>query len=291
MTLEGTNSYLIRAGENSVIAVDPGPAIDEHIDALAYAASAQHARIAGILVTHGHPDHAPGAQHLAVRTGAPVYAHANATFPHDRSLADEEELRFEETTIVAYDAPGHTFDHLVFLLREERALFTGDVILGRGTVVIAPPGGAMRPYLATLSRLRDALPALERIYPGHGPVVDEPAAKIAQYVEHRMQREREILARLEWGAATVPELVRDIYAALDRRMWPAAGRQIVAYLIALENEGRVRSTPLDRGPTADETAILNPDLRSIVDPHEAAVARAELGFDRAAPLQSYALLP
>ena len=136
MTLTGTNSYLIRVAPQQAVVVDPGPAIEAHVDALAETAVELNLRVVAILVTHGHPDHFPAAKPLADRTGAPVWAHPNSHFAHDYKLDDGAALPFADATIEAIEAPGHTFDHLVFHLREERALFTGDVILGHGTVVI-----------------------------------------------------------------------------------------------------------------------------------------------------------
>jgi glyoxylase-like metal-dependent hydrolase (beta-lactamase superfamily II) len=179
----------------------------------------------------------------------------------------------------------------VFVLEPERALFTGDVIIGRGTVVVAPPGGDMRAYQRTLHRLRDDYGDASIIYGGHGPDVPGARAKIEEYIAHREVREREILAALAAGPATIPALVATIYRDVDRRLWPAAARQVLAYLIALEREGRVRATPRDGEPSPEERALLAPDLRAIADPQAAALMRAELGYGAArAQLVDYALI-
>jgi glyoxylase-like metal-dependent hydrolase (beta-lactamase superfamily II) len=290
MTLDGTNGYVVDAGNGNWIAIDPGPDDATHIANFVTAARAAGAHYEAILVTHGHPDHFPGAAPLAAATGAPVIAHANAAFPHDRVLADGERLTTGDVSIRAIDAPGHARDHLVFALENERALFTGDVIIGTGTVVIAPPNGDMRAYQRTLHRLRDGYADFGVIYGGHGPEIHDVRGKIDEYIAHRERREREIVAQLELGPATIPAMVDVIYRDVDERLWPAAARQILAYLIALEREGRVRSTPLVRELTPRERALLDPDLSVIVSERHLAVVRAELGFGEAPPqLIEYAL--
>lgn len=290
MTLDGTNTYLIDAGDGRAIVIDPGPAMPEHIDAICAEADIDGWTIGAIAVTHGHPDHAPGARLLSERTKVPVYAHPEARFPHDRELADGERLVLGDIALQAIYAPGHARDHLVFWFGDERALFTGDVILGSGTVVIAPPGGDMRDYQATLDRLRREFPEARRIDGGHGESVEDPLAKLDEYIEHRKNREREIVAVLEEGPATISAIVERVYHAIPQPLWPAAARQVLAYFIALEREGRVRSRRLDRAPTSSEQTILNPDLSRIVDPSSRAVAAAELGIDRTVTtIEEYAL--
>ena len=289
MTLSGTNTYLVRAGGGEAVVVDPGPPIEAHVEAILAAAAQARVRIATILVTHGHPDHFPAAQPLSERTGAPVWAHAYARFPHERSLQDRERLAFAGAALEVIDAPGHAADHLVFALEDERALFTGDVVLGQGTVVVAPPGGAMRPYQRTLERLLGEYGDARAIYGGHGEVVDDPTAKLVEYIEHRREREHELLAQLAQGPKTIPALVRAIYHDVDRRLWPAAARQMLAYLIALEEENRVVPRLLDQTPAPEEAAILDPNLSRIADPQTAAVMRAELGADVDLPLVEYRL--
>lgn len=287
MTLDGTNGYVIRAGPNALIAIDPGPRDDAQRDAFLRAAREHDARIAAILITHGHPDHFPGAAPLAEATGAPVYAHPEARFPHDHPLADGERVTIGDASVTALHAPGHARDHLVFVLDDERALFTGDVVLGTGTVVVAPPGGEMRTYQRTLRRLREDYGDASAIYGGHGPEVRDVRAKLDEYIAHREMRERAILAALGTSGATIPEILERVYADTDRRLWPAAARQILAHLEALEREGRVRSEAPARAPTADEAALLNPDLSRLSNTMGADVIRAELGYDTPQPLLAY----
>lgn len=255
MTLDGTNSYVIVVGPGESVVVDPGPAIDEHVISLMTTAQDLGTRIVAILVTHGHPDHAPGAPGLSKLVDAPVLAHPNAEFPHDQDVAGQTQLSYVDATIDVIEAPGHSVDHLVFYLREEKALFTGDVVLGVGTVVIAPPGGSMRVYQRTLEQLLRDFSGAARIYGGHGPPVDDPRAKLVEYIEHRKERERQLIAQLRLGPATIPQIVRRVYAGVDPSLWRAAARQMLAYLEALEREGRVRGVAPENVPDEDRAML------------------------------------
>lgn len=277
MTLTGTNSYLIGCGDGEAICIDPGPPIERHVQALIDRAAAMGARISLIALTHTHPDHAPAAPLLAERTGAAIAAHVDTEFPHTLDVRDGDTLRAGLAELRAIDAPGHTFDHLVFYEPREGALFTGDVVLGEGYVVIAPPNGAMRPYQATLSRLLRDFPDARTIYGGHGEPVRDPQEKLRDYLAHREARQREILAALERGPQTIPSLVAGIYRDTRRVLWPAAARQLLAYLIPLEQEGRIVSRELARELDDDEHAILNPEWRTIVGEEHARTVEAELG--------------
>ena len=278
MTLEGTNTYLVLGGRDAIV-VDPGPNDPGHLDAILARAREHGASVAAIAVTHGHPDHAPGAAPLRERTGARVYAHASASFPFDVAAAEGDRIEAGDAVLGVLEAPGHTRDHLVFDLADENALFTGDVVIGRGTVEIAPPHGDMRAYQNTLARLRRDYESAKTIYGGHGDAISDPRAKLDEYIAHRRAREHEILAELT-GERTIPEIVAHVYRNVPEMLWPAAARQVLAYLIALEREGAVRVRRLEREPTALERSILDPDLSRLVNRDEAAVAAAELGFDR-----------
>ena len=276
MTLTGTNTYLIDGG-GSLLCIDPGPAIPRHVDAILQAASSLGGRIEIIALTHAHPDHAPAAAHLAQRSGAQIAAHAESESPHRIDLRDGDVLRAGQAQLLAIETPGHTFDHLAFYEPQERALFTGDAVLGEGYVVIAPPNGAMRPYQRSLQRLLDEFSQARAIFGGHGERVDDPKAKLLDYLEHRRIRQEQILDALRKGPKTIPDLVREIYAGTGRILWPAAARQLLAYLIALEEEGTVRSEPAGRAMTPEEYQILNPSWETIVGPEHARTVEAELG--------------
>jgi len=272
MTFTGTNSYLIDAGNDRFVVIDPGPDHERHALELALAASDLGGTISAILVTHGHPDHAPGAARLSALTGAPVYGHPRSAFPHTATLWDGKNLELDGMRLEIKDAPGHAIDHVVLYLPDERALFTGDVIVGEGTVVVAPPGGEMATYRQTLDVLRQTYGDAARIYGGHGPAVDDPRAKFDEYIAHRARRERQVLDALAAGDRTIPEMVARIYADVDRVLWPAAARQVLAYLDALERQGRVRRQR-ERRATPLEQTLLDLNLSRLGDP----VALEELG--------------
>ncbi len=277
MTLTGTNSYIIGKGGtgHEVVVIDPGPNLPVHLEALVATAAEMEAKIGMILVTHGHPDHFPGAAKLQEMTGAPVAAYYGATFPHDLPLKDGQHVRLpnSDATLIAIFTPGHAVDHLCYYLEEEDALFTGDLILGYGTVIVAPPKGDMAQYLHSLHKLDQDWGQTEVIYGGHGPEITDPTAKIREYINHRKARENQLVGALQAGATTVPEIVEKIYQDIDKRMWPAAARQVMAYLIMLEEQGRIRQVNDERAPTPEEEAILNP--QTVIDP----VAAAELGIE------------
>jgi glyoxylase-like metal-dependent hydrolase (beta-lactamase superfamily II) len=293
MTLDGTNSYLVDCGNGAALAIDPGPDIEAHVDHLLETAAAERLRIEAIAVTHGHPDHAPAAAMLKRRTGALVFAHPAGHVARDADLPLGGNLRVGACEIVVMDAPGHTFDHVVLYAPHAAALFTGDVILGEGTVLIAPPHGSMRAYLQTLQRLLVEFPEARTIFGGHGPPVHAVRAKIEEYLAHRAMREREIIDALaEGGSQTIPELVLRIYGDDRPELWPAMARQLLAHLIALEDEGRVAADAVPRAMTQRESTILNPHVENVFDARTASVAAAELGASkRIETLHAYRLVP
>ncbi len=228
-TLEGTNTWIVGRGPSLVI--DPGPDDPGHLDEVRRAAEG----IAAILLTHHHPDHAPGAAALAAATGATVHAHAPEGA--ERALSDGDVIRAGSLELHAVHTPGHTGDHVVFHDPGAGFLFTGDAILGRGTSVIDPPDGDLAAYLDSLERMRSL--GARVICPGHGPVVWDAGAKIAEYVAHRAEREGQVLDALAKGAATPADLVPVIYVGYPPEIHPAAARSVLAHLLALERAGRV----------------------------------------------------
>lgn len=292
MTLTGTNSYVVDCGAGEALVIDPGPRLPAHIAALIETAAAKSLRIRAIAVTHGHPDHAPGAADLAAATRALVFAHPRSRIKRDADLPLGGELRAGTTALTVMDAPGHAADHAVFYLPAERILFTGDVIVGEGTVVISPPGGEMRDYQRTLALLLERFGDAAAIYGGHGPIVTDARAKIQEYISHRELRERQVLDALREGPMTILDIVRRVYGPKRSVLWPVMARQMLAHLQALEAEGRVSAPFASPEATAEEIAILNPSLEELVGPEEAAVLAAELGTElRIDALPAYRLVP
>lgn len=240
----GTNTYLVGTGRERIL-LDTGDGRPEYLPVLARALEqAGNISIQEIVLTHGHPDHMGGAVPVLERHGSlRVSKRPSALFDAPPSLElhaiDEGDvLRTEGATLRALHTPGHAEDHLCFLLEEEGALFSGDNVLGVGTTVIPGQGGDLGDYLRSLERLLSEKPA--RIYPAHGPRVDDGVAKIREYIEHRHERERQILAALARGLDRVASIVESVYAAYPRVLHAAAGASVSAHLLKLEREGRVR---------------------------------------------------
>jgi len=230
--LEGTNTYVV--GDAPAIVIDPGPADAGHLAEVEATAGA----VGVILLTHDHPDHAPGAPPMSQTTGAPVRAARPAA--GGSPLRDGELVTSGGATLRVIAAPGHSPDHLVFWSPEAGALFTGDAVLGRGTSVIDPPEGDLVAYLRSLKRMREFAPTT--IYPGHGPVVLRGTAKLDEYVEHRAMREREILDALVGDPRSIDELVATVYAEYPVEVHELAARSVLAHLLKLDAEGRVEKT-------------------------------------------------
>jgi glyoxylase-like metal-dependent hydrolase (beta-lactamase superfamily II) len=245
MTGPGTNTYLV--GIDEIAVIDPGPATDAHLDAIAGCGGD---RIRWILLTHTHEDHSPGAAALKQRTGAEICAFDDRDgVPVDRTLADGDTIEATEFRIKAIHTPGHASNHLCYLLEEERTLFTGDHIMDGSTVVIAPPDGDMAAYLESLDKVR--IKRLKAIAPGHGQLITDPLERIDEYVEHRLAREAQILEELgSAGTATIPSLVATIYPDLVEELVPRAEQSVLAHLIKLRDEGRVSGEDADSEWTA-----------------------------------------
>jgi glyoxylase-like metal-dependent hydrolase (beta-lactamase superfamily II) len=220
-TLDGTNTWIV--GRDPAWVVDPGPALEPHLDAVAEAVEARGGS-GGIALTHDHADHAEGLAGLRARVGdVPVGAMPD--------LRDGDAFG----PFRALHVPGHAPDHLVFVAGT--AAFTGDAVLGLGSVFIAPGGGSLAAYLDGLRRLRTLGP--DRLYPGHGPVVDDPAAKLDEYIAHRLERERRIVAALEAGARSEDELLAAAWDEVPAALRLPAGWTLQAHLDKLRDEGRL----------------------------------------------------
>jgi glyoxylase-like metal-dependent hydrolase (beta-lactamase superfamily II) len=224
MTLEGTNTWLLRAPDTEAcLVVDPGPDDSAHLDAVAAAGP-----VAEILLTHGHPDHAAGAAALRERTGAPVRALDPAQRLGGEGLGEGDVVARAGVEVRVLATPGHTSDSLCFAVGD--AVLTGDTVLGRGTTVVAHPDGRLGDYLDSLRRLRDL--GARTVLPGHGPELPDLAAVAAYYLRHREERLEQVRAALDTLGpdATPADVVAVVYADVDRALWPAAEWSVRAQL-------------------------------------------------------------
>lgn len=241
-TLEGTRTYVV--GTSHAYVIDPGPLLPEHLERVTRFLRITGRSAAGILLTHGHPDHAAGASLLSSMLGVPVWAAETLPYPQyhapaHHSLYGDTVLVVDGDVLRVVLTPGHTPDSVCFWSPRERVLFAGDTILGRGTSLVAPPEGDMAAYMDSLDTLQRLRPRI--IAPGHGPIVTDGASTIAEYIGHRKMREAGILASLNDGPATVRQLVARLYSDVDQHLWPLAEGSIVSHLDKLQTEGRVES--------------------------------------------------
>jgi endoribonuclease LACTB2 len=247
-----TSCYVVgpRTGRGGLIVVDPASPYPEEqaaLDAWLDEEAAAGRPVAAIALTHHHGDHVGGAAHLAARLGVPIAAHPETarrlTEPVDRLLTDGDELVAGGVAARAIATPGHAPGHLCFAVGD--ALICGDMVAGVGTILVDPSEGDMCAYLASLARMQALQPA--RLLPAHGPVIDDAAGKLAEYVAHRQMREARIVAALaELGAASPAELVARAYADTPRPLWMLAERSLRAHLIKLARDGRAVGDDGDR---------------------------------------------
>jgi len=245
-------------GHGRVAVIDPGPKLDEHVAALLDALRGES--VSHILVTHTHLDHSPAAAALKRATGAPTYGFG----PHGSGRAEDRtgvggvteeggdhafvpDVVLREGDSVAgpgwrldvIHTPGHTSNHLCFALAEERALFSGDHVMGWSTSVIAPPDGDMAAYMRSLTKLLHRDDAV--FWPTHGPPIPDPKPFVQAFIDHRRERSDAILARLAQGDETIATVVEHVYVGLDPRLKGAAQRSVLAHLVELVEHGKVAS--------------------------------------------------
>ena len=240
----GTNTYLVGTGRARIL-LDPGQGAAGYLDVLARAMERTGCEaIQEIVLTHGHVDHIGGVAQVLERFG-PLRVSKLPWPDFDRAcsapltpIGDGAVVRTEGATLRAVHAPGHAPDHLCFVLEEERALFSGDNVLGVGTTVIPDGTGDLLDYLASLERLLAEAPA--RIYPAHGPVIEDGQAKLREYLAHRAARERQIVAALGQGPAPIAIVVARVYTDVPVALHDAAAHSVAAHLRKLEREGRAR---------------------------------------------------
>lgn len=245
MTGPGTNTYIV--GETDLVVIDPGPAVNAHIEAILDCVGD---RLRVIACTHTHPDHSPGAAVLAKATGAALVGrvseddrHQDLTFQPDVPIEDDEQVAGEGWTLRAIRTPGHVENHVCYLLEEEGMVFAGDHIMNGSTVVIVPPGGNMSHYIASLKRLLDY--DVRYVAPGHGDLISDCRGEVEKLIRHRLMREAKVVAALTDSPISMDDLVVRVYDDVDPIMHEWAKLSLLAHLIKLEEEGRVLRSLID----------------------------------------------
>ncbi|HVQ77450.1 MAG TPA: MBL fold metallo-hydrolase [Candidatus Binatia bacterium] len=249
MTGPGTNTYLV--GRRDPILIDTGAGVPDYVPLLeSYLRDRGWTAPSRVVLTHRHRDHLGGVPHLRTRFPGLSVAkmiHRDPDLPEGvADLRDGAAIVGDGVTLVPVYTPGHASDHLCYYLPEERAVFTGDVVLGGSTTVIPEEDGDLADYMASLRRLQNL--DVRRIYPAHGPVIEDAQGRIQEYIDHRMLRERQILGAIGGGARTIPAMVAIIYADVDRKLHGMAGQSVHSHLKKLAREGRVTEAAVTEGP-------------------------------------------
>ena len=251
-TLYGTGTYILGQGEVAVI--DPGPADGAHIAKLLEALEGE--TTSHILITHTHMDHSPGCRLLQAHTdaksyafgphgagkleqGVPVEEGGDMEFEPDELLRDGDVLTGGDWSVECVYTPGHTSNHMCYQLRESKALFTGDHVMGWSTSIISPPDGDMGAYIASLDRLLERDDAV--YWPTHGPCIDAPKPHVQAFIEHRLARERQIIDCIEQGVHRIEDMVPMMYTELPEFMYPAAARSVLASMEHLVGNGALKA--------------------------------------------------
>ncbi len=236
MTGPGTNTYLV--GGEQLIIIDPGPADATHLDNTVAAVDSLGGTVQAVIPTHFHADHSGNAQVVAQRLNAPLLS-------FNDPFQAEEEIKVDGATLVVKHTPGHIQAHICLWLQEQNLLFGADLVAGEGTIVIIPPDGDMADYLASLRAMKALAPAA--ILPGHGPVIEDPQAWLQQYIDHRLQREAQVVAMWGRGYHTAAEIAAHIYTDQPPPVLRIATLQVEAHLEKLRQEKRL---PLRQADTS-----------------------------------------
>ncbi|MFB7993804.1 MBL fold metallo-hydrolase [Streptomyces sp. NPDC056002] len=242
MTLDGTNTWIVSEPDSELaVVIDPGPLDDVHLKHVVAVAEAAGKRVALTLLTHGHPDHAEGAGRFAELTRTGVRALDPDLRLGDEGLAGGDVVTVGGLELRVVAAPGHTADSLCFHLPADRAVLTGDTVLGRGTTVVAHPDGRLGDYLDSLRRLRSLTvdDGIDTVLPGHGPVLEDAQGAVEYYLAHRANRLAQVETAVESGYVSASEIVAHVYAAVDRSLWPAAELSVLAQLDYLKEHGLI----------------------------------------------------
>ena len=266
-TFHGTGTYIL--GTGGVAVIDPGPDDQAHIDAIL--ASLDGETVSHILVTHTHMDHSPGCRKLQAATGAPTFGYGphgagkqeqgitveeggDMDFVPDQAVRHGDIIQGGNWSVECVYTPGHTSNHMCFALREEKALFTGDHVMGWSTSIISPPDGDMADYMSSLDLL---LQRDDVVYwPTHGPCIDEPKNHVRAFIQHREEREAQILACIEQGVHNIRDMVPMMYRDTPEFMYPAAARSVLA---AMENLLKKQQVTIASG------TALEGDYRRVAD--------------------------
>jgi glyoxylase-like metal-dependent hydrolase (beta-lactamase superfamily II) len=229
MTLDGTNTWILaEPGAKRALVVDPGPKDMRHLKRVLRLVREQGRDVGGILLTHGHHDHAAGAKRFAELSGAPVRALDPAHLLGGEGLDHGDVVELDGLEVRVWGTPGHTDDSLSFWLPGDKVVLTGDTVLGYGTTVVSRLGD----YLDSLDRLREyaAEHEMAAILPGHGPVLNDPVTSLDGYIGHRRSRLAQVEAAMAAGDTTPREVVERVYADVDRSLWPAAEWSVTAQM-------------------------------------------------------------
>ncbi|MAE94336.1 MAG: hypothetical protein CL910_06715 [Deltaproteobacteria bacterium] len=247
----GTNTYLLGTGTRKIL-LDPGQGVESYLPVLE--AAMERCQCEGfqeIVLTHAHPDHIGGVRQVLGRFGdmkvsKKPWPGIDERFDLKLSPIDDGAvIETEGLTLRAIHTPGHAPDHLCFMIEEERALMSGDNVLGVGTTVIPSESGDLLQYMASLNRLLEERPTC--IYPAHGPKIEDGVGKLEEYIAHRHEREGEIVTALTGGPRRPIDIVKVVYAAYPENLHPAAAQSVSQHLMKLEGEGR--ATREGREPT------------------------------------------
>ncbi|MFJ8360279.1 MBL fold metallo-hydrolase [Streptomyces sp. NPDC093984] len=242
MTLDGTNTWIVsEPGSEQAVVIDPGPLDEGHLRTVIDTVEKSGKRVVLTLLTHGHPDHAEGAARFAELTGTKVRALDPALRLGDEGLGHGDVITVGGLELRVVPTPGHTSDSLCFHLPADRAVLTGDTVLGRGTTVVAHPDGRLGDYLDSLRRLRSLTvdDGVHTVLPGHGPVLEDAQGAVEYYLAHRAHRLAQVETAVENGHRTPSEVVAHVYADVDRSLWPAAELSVRAQLDYLREHGLI----------------------------------------------------
>jgi glyoxylase-like metal-dependent hydrolase (beta-lactamase superfamily II) len=242
MTGNGTNTYMIRSANGDCVVIDPGPRIEQHLNNI-IATAGDASKIKAIFVTHMHPDHSPLAMDLATVSGARLYSAAtlqddfqDKSFIPDIIVQHDQVVETDGIRIRCIYTPGHVDNHFCFLYENQQILMTGDHMMQGSTVVIIPPQGNMKKYIASLNLLKQY--PISKLAPGHGDYIDKPYQEVDSIVQHRLQREQKVLERLaHYSQVSLQDLTKDVYDDVGEHLHVMASFSLLAHLLKLQEEG------------------------------------------------------